>query len=292
MKKFNLSIIILAFITFFYQSAYSMDMVFVDEYSTPWVLSSDGKAKRSYYDEKREIGNFNKIDKNVYMLQFSSTPDYKYDPYYDYFLIVGDTIYEIQRLQSVESERMPIIDECVYDSVNNTLKLTKINGSSDVNSYVTKIFDPEIYGNLDSNAIPLEKLEKIASRWKTHSRADDVDNQIIGSFKFKGRKFMLLKSGNVIIKDRSLNGNYVKMDGGKSYQIYTWYPFFEGSESFLVVDNNVYSIDVGCCSCVYNYTYDWENKIVIKKGGCDDEVSVEKIPLSKMKPVSTITWIN
>lgn len=270
------------------------DIIYKDVfYGNPWILSPDGTAIRQFGDNLSETGNYKEIVKDAYKLEFNSTPDYEFTHTFNKYLIVGDTIYEVQNAYCDSDGRLrtPRVDEFTYNPVDRMITITKVNGSSDVMRYMDKIFNPEIYGRVSSSSIPLNKLSEVACRWPSKNKENDGENQRVGSFTYRGQKFILLKNGSVILKDRSRDGIYKQFDGGKSYQVYTWTPFREGGDSFLIVGDKVYSIDRGCCECVYSYTYDWKNKIVIMEGGCDGEESeYEKTPLSKMKPVATITW--
>lgn len=270
------------------------DIIFKDlYYGTPWILSPDGTATRQFNSELSETGNYKELGNEAYKLEFNSTPDYKYQHSFHRYVIVGDTVYSVHDAYCDSDGRLmsPRIDEFTYNPEDRMLTITKVNGSSDVMRYMDKIFNPEIYGRYSTPSVPLSKLSEVACRWQSKSKENDGENQLAGSFNYKGQRFILLKNGSVILKDRSREGMYEQFDDGKSYQVYTWSPFYEGGDSFLIIGENVYAIDRGCCDCIYSYTYDWKNKVVVMEGGCSGEdPEYEQIPLSKMKPVATITW--
>lgn len=271
----------------------SNDMIFVDVfYGRPWILSPDGTATREFDKEVWETGKYTKNDGGFYKLEFNSKLNDIYPHQHSRYLIVGDTIYNVHTAYEYSDPTLttPRVDDYTYDPSTKSVIITKVNGSTDVSNYMRKLYNPEIYGPLKSSTIPLSKLNVIGYSWKPKNKEQNGVNQVVGSFTYKGQKFTLMKNGAVILKDRSRGGIYEEYDGGKSYQVHTGSLFYEGGDSFLIVGDNVYAIDIGCCDCVYSFTYDWKNKIVIEEGGCDDEISIERTPLSKMKPVAVITW--
>lgn len=264
--------------------------IFVFDFGHPWILATDGSVTSNFTAQNMEKGQFTPISDGALRIFFTTDPAFVGPLEYSNFILVGDTVFRVHSaFTSVDHIPYdPVVTDFTYSSADQTVTVTGINGSSNVEPFVDDIFDSYLFdeGTPHTPTVPIAKLPESVHRWVETPETVEAARTPVATFTVKGEKYLLLNDGTAVTPDRARKGSYEVKNNGEYTIVIVEYPLVEGRDAFLVVGDNVYSIDVGCCACSYRYDYDDATKTVTKTGGCDDEEEVEKIPLSKMKRVA------